>query len=140
MDRTQFDRWVFMVNVLGIVYDPQTRQILIGKRENDPYIPELSWTFPGWRPAYQEDLEFYLKYEVQIKTGFDVDVKKVIFAKTYPEKREFLTIYYLCEVVGGKEDLGEKFIEMKRVKPTDVQKHFTTSLHPKLLEYLKTLE
>jgi len=64
MDRTQFDRWVFMVNVLGIVYDPQTRQILIGKRENDPYIPELSWTFPGWRPAYQEDLEFYLKYEV----------------------------------------------------------------------------
>ena len=140
MDRTQFDRWVFMVNVLGIVYDPQTRQILIGKRENDPYIPELSWTFPGWRPAYQEDLEFYLKYEVQIKTGFDVDVKKVIFAKTYPEKREFLAIYYLCEVVGGKEDLGEKFIELKRVKPTDVQKYFTTSLHPKLLEYLKTLE
>ncbi|MFA5797099.1 MAG: NUDIX domain-containing protein [Candidatus Woesearchaeota archaeon] len=140
MDWTQFDRGVFLLNVLGIVYNPKTRQILIGKRENDPYIKELSWAFPGGRPAYKKDLEFYLKHEIKIKTGLDVDVKKVIFAKTYPEKREFLSIYFYCEVISGKEKTGKKFVEIKWVKPTDVQKYFTTSLHPKLLEYLKTLE
>jgi ADP-ribose pyrophosphatase YjhB (NUDIX family) len=140
MDWTQFDRGVFLLNVLGIVYNPKTRQILIGKRENDPYIKELSWTFPGGRPAYKEDLEFYLKHEIKIKTGLDVDVKKVVFAKTYPEKREFLSIYFYCEVISGEEKAGEKFVEIKWVKPTEVQKYFTTSLHPKLLEYLKTLE
>lgn len=139
MDWAQFDKGVFLVNVLGIIYNPKTRQILIGKRKNDPYIKKLSWTFPGGRPAYEEDLEFYLKQEVKIKTGLDVNVKKIVFAKTYPEKREFLSIYYLCEVIGGKEKAEEKFVEVKWVKPTDVQKYFTTSLHPNLLKYLKTL-
>jgi len=140
MDWTQFNRGVFLLNVLGIIYNPRTRQILIGKRNKDPYIKKLSWTFPGGRPEYKEDLEFYLKHEIKIKTGLNVNVKKIIFAKTYPEQREFLSIYYLCEVVGGKEKAGEKFSETRWIKPTDVQKYFTTSLHPNLLEYLKTLE
>ena len=140
MDWTQFDRGVFLVNALGIIYNPKTKQILIGKRENDLYIKEISWTFPGGRPAYKEDLEFYLKHEIKIKTGLNVDVKKIIFAKTYPEKREFLSIYYLCEVIGGKEKAGEKFVEIKWIRPTDVQKYFTTSLHSTLFRFLKTLE
>lgn len=140
MNWAQFDKGTFLVNVLGIVYNPKTRQILIGKREKDPFIKELSWAFPGGRPAYKEDLEFYLKQEVKTKTGLDIDVKKIIFAKTYPEKREFLSIYYFCEIVGGKEKTGEKFVELKWVKPTDIQKYFTTSLHPNLLDFLKTLE
>jgi len=140
MDWKQFDRGVFLVNVLGIIYNPKTRQILIGKREDDPYIKELSWCFPGGRPGYNNDIEFYLKHEIKIKTGLEVDVKKVIFAKTYPEKREFLSIYYYCEVSGGKEKAGEKFVELKWVKPSDVQKYFTTSLHPRLLDFLKTLD
>ena len=139
MNWVKFDRGVFLVNVLGIIYDPKTRQILIGKRENDPYIKELSWTFPGGRPNYKKDLEIYLKHEIKIKTGLNVDVKKIVFAKTYPEKREFLSIYYLCGVIGGKEKAGDNFVEIKWVKPTDVKKYFTTSLHPRLLEYHKTL-
>lgn len=129
-----------MLNVLGIVYNPETKQILIGKRENDPYIKELSWCFPGGRPAYDNDIEFYLKHEIKIKTGLEVDVKKTVFAKTYPEKREFLSIYCHCEPVGGEEKYGEKFVELKWIKPSDAQKYFTTSLHPKLSDYLKTLD
>jgi ADP-ribose pyrophosphatase YjhB (NUDIX family) len=140
MEWSQFDKGVFLVNVLGIVYDPKNRKILIGKRKDDPYIEKLSWVFPGGRPDYKEDLEFYLKHEIKIKTGLNVDVKKVIFAKTYPEKREFLSIYYYCEVIGGKEKIGEKFINLKWVKPTHVKRYFTTSLHPKVLDYLKTLK
>ena len=140
MNWNQFDRGVFLLNVLVIVYDLKIKKILIGRREKDLYIKELGWCFPGGRPSYEKDLEFYLKHEIKIKTGLDVNVKKVIFAKTYPEKREFLAIYYYCEVISGKELAGEKFVDIKWIKPTEVKKYFTTSLHFKLLEYLETLK
>ena len=139
MDWTQFDRGVFLVNVLGIIVDPATGKIIIGKRENDKFIKELSWTFPGGRPAYEKDLEEYLEHEIKIKTGLDIEVKNIIFAKTYPEKREFLSIYYLCEKTGGDAKAGEKFVEVKWVAPAEVEKYFTTSLHPNLKEMLRKI-
>ena len=78
--------------------------------------------------------------KVKMKTGLDIKIKNIIFAKTYPEKPEFLSIYYLCENLGGKEAAGEKFMEVKWIKPSDVTRYFTTSLHPKLFEYLRSLE
>lgn len=139
MDWKQFSYGVFLVNVLGIIYNPKAKNILIGLRKNDPYFKEISWVFPGGRPNYKKDLELGLKHQIKIKTGLDVKVKEVIFAKTYPEKREFLSIYYLCEPVGGKEEAREKFSEIKWIKPTEVKKYFTTSLHPKVMKYLKKL-
>ncbi len=100
---SEFDRGVFLVNVLGIVYNPITKKILIGRRENDPYIKGLSWTFPGGRPAYGGELEQCLQEQIKIKTNLDTHVEKIVFAKTYPEKREFLSIYYLCAVTSGTE-------------------------------------
>ncbi len=138
MDWSQFDRGVFLVNVLGVVYNPETGKILIGRRENDPLVPELKWSFPGGRPAYEKDLEEYLKIEIKKKTGLDVEVKEIILARKPPENKEFLLIYYRCDVVGGKENAGEKFVELKWVEPTEAQKYFTTSFHPKLLKYLES--
>ena len=140
MDWTKFERGVFLVNVLGIVYNPKTRKILIARVQNDPYVKGLIWRFPGGRPIYEKGLESSLEYHIKIKTGLDVEILKLVFAKTYPEKQEFLSIYYLCEPVGGKEKSGEGFLEMRWVNPSEVARYFTTSLHPKLLEYLKTLE
>ncbi|MFH1899166.1 MAG: NUDIX domain-containing protein [Patescibacteria group bacterium] len=140
MDWSQFNRGVFLVNVLGVVYNPAKKTILIGLRENDPYLKDLTWSFPGGRPTYKDELEDSLKEQVKLKTGLDIIVKNAFFAKTYPENREFLSVYYHCEVSGGVEQAGEKFTEIKWVKPTDVQKYFTTSLHSKVLEYLKGLE
>ncbi len=134
------ERGVFLVNCLGIVYNPKTKKILIGKRENDPYIKELTWCFPGGRPKYNEELEEGLKREIKRKTGLEVESLGAVFAKTYPEKREFLTIYYLCEVVSGKEQAGEKFVEIKWVNPEELEKYFTTSFHPKLKEYIMNLK
>jgi len=139
MDWTQFEKGVFLVNALGIIHNSKTKRILIGRRENDPHITKLTWCFPGGRPGYKVDLEDYLKKEIEKKTGLAVHIKKVIFAKTYPEKREFLSIYYLCEYVRGKAIAREKFVEVKWIKPTEVRKYFTTSIHPKILEFLKTL-
>ncbi len=139
MDWTNFDRGVFLVNVLGIIYNLKTKKILIGKRVNDPHITELSWCFPGGRPAYEEELEHYLKLEIKKKTGLKVDVNEIIFAKTYPEKKEFLSIYYLCKLVDGRGKIGDKFVEIKWIKPSEVQKYFTTSIAPEILDFLKTL-
>lgn len=139
MNWNQFDRGVFLVNVLAIIHNSKTKNILVGRRENDQFIKELTWCFPGGRPDYQEDLEKYLKIEVKKKTNLEIEPQKVIFAKTYPEKREFLSIYYLCDLVKGEEKLGEKFVELKWIKPLEVKNYFTTSLHPKLLELLEKL-
>ena len=139
MDWKNFDRGVFLVNVLGIIYNPETKKILIGKRNDDPFLKELSWGFPGGRPAYLEDLEYYLKFEIKKKTNLDAEIKELIFAKTYPENREFLSIYYRCDIVGGEEKAGEFFVEIKWVAVDELQNYFTTSLHPTLLKYLKNL-
>jgi len=136
----KFGKGVFLVNVLGIIFNPETKKILIGRRENDPYIKELTWCFPGGRPDYNEELEEALKKEIKKKTGLKIESLGAVFAKNYPEKREFLSIYYLCEVVGGKEKAGEGFVEIKWVNPEELEKHFTTSFHPKLKEYIMNLK
>lgn len=136
-----FRRGVFLVNLLAIIYDPKSGKILIGRREADPYIKELSWCFPGGRPAYEEELENYLKLEVKKKTNLDIDVVDVLFAKTYPEQRKLLSIYYLALPRNiGEEKPGEKFVELKWVRPTEVREYFTTSIHPRILKILESLE
>jgi ADP-ribose pyrophosphatase YjhB (NUDIX family) len=141
MNRRKFKKGVFLVNLLAIVYNPKTRKILIGRREKDPYIKELTWCFPGGRPNYKKDLEECLKSEVKRKTNLDVTIKKIVFAKTYPEKRNFLSVYYLTEPKNfGREKAMEKFKEIRWVKPTEVKRYFTTSMHPKLIKILKKLE
>jgi 8-oxo-dGTP diphosphatase len=135
----KFDRGVFLVNALGIVFNPSTKKILIGKREKDPFIKKLGWCFPGGRPRYGEEIEESLKKEINKKTGLKVESLGAVFAKTYPEKDEFLSIYYLCEVVGGKEKAGGKFKELKWVSPEELEKYFITSFHPKLKEYIMNL-
>ncbi|MBI1973680.1 NUDIX domain-containing protein [Candidatus Micrarchaeota archaeon] len=139
-DWAQFDRGVFLVNVLGIVYDPKQGRILIGRRENDPHLKELSWCFPGGRPSYDADLEEYVRHKVKEKTNLKVGEERVIFAKTYPEKREFLSVYYVCAANAGCEKPMNGFVELKWVKPTEVKRYFTTSLHPRIYEFLRKLE
>ena len=136
----RFERGVFLVNVLAIIHDPQKNMILIGKRRNDPIVPQLTWCFPGGRPGYDDELEAYLKLEVKKKTGLDIQPKELVFAKTYSENRKILSIYYHCDVIGGKEKPSEKHVEQKWVRPTEVKNYFTTSLHPKVYEFLQKLE
>lgn len=129
----------FMVILLGIIFDPKEKKILIGRRENDPYISNLSWVFPGGRAIPKEELEDSLKRKIKEETGFDVENLGAVFAKIYPEKREFLSIYYLCETKNGEEKPGGDIKELKWVAPEELEKHFTTSFHPHLKEYILNL-
>ncbi len=140
MDWKIFNKGVFLVNCLGIVY--KQGKILIGKREKDPYLPKLSWCFPGGRPTYKHSLAACLRMEIKKKTNLDVNVLDVIFARTMPENPELLNIYYFCEVTNEnpKQKVGEKFKELKWVKPTEVEKYFTTSIDPVVMSFLQALE
>jgi 8-oxo-dGTP diphosphatase len=139
IDFKKYKSGLFVVIVLGIVYNPLTKKILIGRRVRDPHIKELTWAFPGGKPEYGEDLEKAVKREIKEETNLNVESLGTIFAKTYPEKMELLSIYYLCEVKDGKEKAGDDFVELKWVKPSELEKYFKTSFHPKLKEYITNL-
>src|SRR5438093_7621451 len=103
IDFNKFDRGVYVVNVLGIVF--KDGKILIGKRElPDPFIEKLTWSFPGGRLHYDKDVVGSLKEEVKKKTNLYIKVKKLIHARVMPEGKEFLNLYYLCEPIGSISD------------------------------------
>lgn len=131
---------VFHTIVLGIIYDPKEKKILIGKQVKDPHIEKLTWAFPGGRPEYGEELEEAIKREIGGETHLVVESLGPVFAKTYPERKDLLAIYFLCEKVNGKENADEDFEELKWVGPEEVESYFTTSLHPQLKEYLLNLK
>lgn len=130
----------FSVVLLGIIFNPKTKKILIGRRERDPHVPKLTWCFPGGRLDYNEDVEKTLVKKMGEKTGLKIENLGSIFAITLPEKKDFILIYFLCEVVSGKEKPGKDFKELRWVKPEELKDHFTTSFHPHLKEYVMNLK
>jgi|TARA_Y100000031_G_C8119951_1_gene337697 ADP-ribose pyrophosphatase YjhB (NUDIX family) len=136
----EFDKGVFVVNLLAVIYDPKKKKFLIVRRENDPHFKELSWVFPGERPDYGERLGVGIKRIIKEHVGYNVEILGEIFSKVYPEKEEFLSIYYLCEITDGEESLSDLFKESKWVAPEEIEEHFTTSFHPRLKEYLMGLK
>lgn len=138
MREMEFDK--FNIVLLGVIFDPNKKRILIGRREKDPYIEKLTWCFPGGRLNYGEDLEETLKKRIKEKTGLKIENLGAIFSKVYPEKEGLLAIYFLCEVISGKEKPADDLIELKWVKPEELENYFTTSFHPHMKEYVLNLK
>ncbi len=140
-DWKSFDRGVFVVNVLSIVYSPD-KHVIIGRRKSDPYLSDLSWTFPGGRPSYDEDLESALRREIKRKTNLDVEIDRLVYARTYPEDRRLLSIYYLTKPLNmGEERPGEKFVEIRWVRPEEVENYFRyPAMDPKVVGFLRELK
>ncbi len=142
MEWKDFDTGVFLVYVIGIVFDSKTGKILLNRIENDPIMEKLNWCFPGGNPGYGDELDTYVKHHAERVTGVKAEPKKIIFAKTYSEKRRVLSVYFLCEHVSGEAEAREEAKEVKWVKPTEVAECFatSTSFHPKLREMVEALE
>ncbi|MBU2616556.1 MAG: NUDIX domain-containing protein [Nanoarchaeota archaeon] len=129
----------FAVALLGIIFDPKTKRILIGRREKDPDVPELTWSFPGGKINHGEDVEEVLKKKIMEKTGLKVESLGSVYSRVLPEKENLLLTYFLCEVTGGEEKSGGDLVELKWVKPEELEDHFTTSFHPHVKEYIMNL-
>lgn len=131
----------FHVILLGVIFDPGKRKILIAKRaKEDEDIKNLTWQFPEGRLRHGDDVNKILETNIKKKTGLDVKNLGVIFSKVYPEKEDLLGIYYLCESVGGETLAKNDFVELKWISPDEVETHFETSFHPDLKEYLDNLK
>lgn len=138
MGEMKFDE--FNVILLGVIFDPNKKRILIGRREKDPHVPELMWTPPGGSIIPGEDLENSLKKKIKIQTGLNVENLGNIFAMIPEEKKEFILLLYLCEVIGGEEKVGGNLKEIKWVKPEELDNYFTIAYHPHLREYILNLK
>lgn len=130
----------FMVVLLGIIFDPEKRQILIIRRGEDEYINKLKWAFPGGGANSKDKLEDTLMQKVKEETGYNVEILGSVFARILPEKKDLVLVYYLCEVIGGEERASNDAEELKWVKPEELRKYFTTSFEPILEEYITNLK
>ena len=100
----------------------------------------MSWSFVGGRAHYNE-LDESVKKIVKEKVGLEVDIGKIIHAKTYPEHRKIISIYFSTISQSGEPELKSKhFVEVKWIKLTEAKKYFTTSLYPEVFKFLDSLE
>ena len=56
------------------------------------------------------------------------------------EKKNFILILHLCEVVKGKEKVGGNLKEIKWVNPEELDDYFNIAYHPHLREYILNLK
>lgn len=126
--------------VLGIIFDSEEKKILIGRRENDPFVPELKWSPPGGSITPGKDLETSLKIKIEEQTGLEIENLGNVFTMIPKEKEDFILLLYLCEVTGGKEKLGGNLKELKWVKPEKLDDYFSIAYHPYLKEYILNLK
>src|SRR3989344_5808355 len=87
----------FYVRVIGIIFNPKERKILIGKNNGDK-----NYSFVDGELKYDEELNLGLKRVIKEKTGYEISNLGSIFAGL--RKKEELAIYFLCEIKNVKEN------------------------------------
>ncbi len=130
----------FSAVVIGIIYDPARKKILVGRRENDPHVEKLTWCFPGGRLNIGDEVDKALKTHILKKTGYEIKNLGAIFSKIVNEKQDMLIVYFLTEVFKGKEKPGDGIVELKWVDPEEIEELFQTSFNSRLKEYLINLK
>ncbi len=119
----------FYVKIIGIVFDPNQRRILIGKNKGDK-----NYSFVDGKLNHNQELNESLKKIIKDKTGYYTSNLGSIFAGV--KKKEELAIYFLCEIKEGKEELGKGVKEIKWVKANEIEELINEKLPGKLMEYL----
>ena len=121
----------FKVVLIGILFNPEKREILVGKNIGDEHHSFLEGNL-----RQGEDLDIGLKRVTYEKTGYKVHNLGAVYADNSLEDKEILELYFLCEVTEGEEKPGEKVEEIKWVKPSKVKEIVRKELPSRLKEYL----
>jgi len=123
----------FYVRIIGIVFDPAQKRILIGKNKKDK-----NYSFVDGKLSHDKELNESLKKIIKEKTGYYISNLGSIFAGV--KKKEELVIYFLCEIKEGREELGKGVKEIKWVNPEELDDYFNIAYHPHLREYILNLK
>jgi len=121
----------FKVKIIGIIFNPKNRRILIGKNKGDKRLSFLEGDL-----KYNEELDVGLKRVTIEKTGYKVHNLGVVYAQNKLKEKEQLQIFFLCEATEGKEKPGKRVAELRWVKPNEVEKLIDKKLPSRLKEYI----
>ena len=121
----------FKVKIIGILFNPQARKILIGKNKNDKNLSFLEGDL-----RYDEELDVGLKRVSREKTGYIIHNLGAVYAENRLKDKEALRIYFLCEATEGKEQPGKNVSELKWVNPKEIEKQLGKKLPTRLKEYI----
>ena len=124
----------FKVKIIGILFNPSTRRILVGKNKGDKNLSFLEGDLKS-----DEELDVGLKRVAREKTGYLVHNLGAIYAKNKLKEKDALQIYFLCEATEGREKSGKRVAELRWVKPSEVEKLINEKLPTRLKEYLLNL-
>lgn len=124
----------FSVVLLGIIFDPAKKQVLIEKKENNG-----GWGFMEIKANPGERLEDSLKKRIRERAGYGTEILGCIFSSIHPEKRNLILMHYLCEVTKA-EKANRIPRELKWVKPEELREYFAMPFEPDLEEYIINLK
>jgi ADP-ribose pyrophosphatase YjhB (NUDIX family) len=126
----------FKVVLIGIIFDPKSRKILVGKNFGDKIHSFLEGELEK-----NEELDVCLKKVAKEKTGYKVHNLGSVYAKNKIKgKSDRLELYFLCEATEGKEKPGKKVEELVWLKPSHVERKIKQKLPSRLREYILGLE
>ena len=128
----------FKVVLVGMIYNPENKKILIGKGNLDPTSP-TGWCFPGARLKQNENLDNKLKEKIYSQTGYKVKNLGTIFVRTPKREPHTFIVYFLCEIFSGVEKAANGLEELKWINPAEAETYFTPNMNTRLKEYFKNL-
>jgi ADP-ribose pyrophosphatase YjhB (NUDIX family) len=129
----------FEVILLGIIYNPEKKQILIGKGVLDPFSSK-GWCFPGTKLKHGENLDKKLKEKIKEQTGYEVKNLGSIFVRTPQKEQEKFITYFLCEIFSGQEKAGNGLTELRWISPGKIEEYFTQNMNTRLKEFFENLK
>lgn len=124
----------FKVKIIGILFNPQARKILVGKNNGDKELSFLEGDL-----NCDEELDIGLKRTAKEKTGYIIHNLGAVYAENRLRDKEALRIYFLCEATEGKEKPGKNVAEIKWINPKEIEKHLNKKLPTRLKEYIFNL-
>ena len=125
-------RPLFQVFVAAVVFDRNSNILLV----KSTYKRTYPWGVPGGSLEYGEIPEAAIARETLEETGLSVEIKKLLFIKTWLPDR--VGIYYLCEVREGTFRPNEEVSEMSFFPLNNLPE--VTPLDRELIMNLRELE
>lgn len=116
-------RPLFQVFAAAVILDPDGRLLLVKLT----YQRVHPWGLPGGSLEYGETPEEGVRREVREETGWEIEIERLLFVKTWTPDR--VGLYYVCRIVDGEFQPSDEVSEfgyfglkdLPDVRPLDVE-------------------